>query len=224
MSVWVIIPAGGTGERFGGSRPKPFADLAGKPVIVRTLEVFEQSPRIEGIVLVVHRDWREDYQALVAEYGFKKIKAVVTGGNTRTQSVRNGLAALAVTADVVMVHDGVRPLVTPGMIDAGIDAVKVTGAAIAAVRVKPTIKAVEPKMMTVTETLDRDLLWEVQTPQVFARKILERAYAQDGDGATDDAALVEKIGVKVHVFPGSYMNVKLTTPEDLVIARALLKA
>jgi 2-C-methyl-D-erythritol 4-phosphate cytidylyltransferase len=108
------------------------------------------------------------------------------------------------------------------MITDGIEAVISTGAEIAAVLVKPTIKVVDPKAMTVTETLDRDLLWEVQTPQVFDRKVLEKAYAEDRDGASDDAALVERIGVKVRVFTGSYANVKITTPEDLVVARALL--
>jgi 2-C-methyl-D-erythritol 4-phosphate cytidylyltransferase len=192
-------------------------------VIVRTLEVFERSTSVDGIVLVVHIDWLKDYKDLIAAHKLKKVKAVVVGGDTRTQSVRNGLLALGADADVVMVHDGVRPLVTQEIIAAGIDAVKASGAAIAAVPVKPTIKAVDPKAKTVMETLDRDLLWEVQTPQVFSRKVLEKAYADDRDGATDDAALVEQSGVRVGVFMGSYANVKITTPEDLVVARALLK-
>ena len=219
----MIVPAAGTGDRFGGSRPKPFADLGGKPVIIRTLEVFGSCRSVDGIVLVGHRDWLKDYKGLVAAYGSKKVKAVVAGGDTRTQSVRSGLAALGADADVVMVHDGVRPLVTQEIIASGIEAVKVTGAAIAAVPVKPTIKVIDPKAKMVMETLDRELLWEVQTPQVFERKILEKAYAEDRDGASDDAALVERSGIKVHVFMGSYANVKITTPEDLVVARALLK-
>ncbi len=223
MSVWAIVPSGGTGERFGGARPKPFADLVGKPVIVRTLEVFEHSVLVDGVVLVVHQDWLKDYKDLVAAHGLKKVKAVVVGGDTRTQSVRCGLLALGADADRVMVHDGVRPLVTPGVIAAGIEAVKLTGAAIAAVPVKPTIKVVDSKAKMVVETLDRELLWEVQTPQIFDRKILERAYAEDRDGASDDAALVERMGIKVHVFTGSYKNVKITTPEDLVVATAFIK-
>lgn len=224
MSVWAVIPAAGTGERFGGEKPKPFADLGGKPVIVRTLEVFEHCSLVDGIVLVVHGDWLKEYQRLVKKYSLKKIRAVVAGGDTRTRSVRSGLAVLDAGADVVMVHDGVRPLVTPEVIAAGIRAVKAAGAAIAAVPVKPTIKVVDPASMQVTETLDRDLLWEVQTPQVFDRKILERAYAQDHASASDDAALVERIGIKVGIFTGSYTNIKITTPEDLVAARAFLKA
>jgi 2-C-methyl-D-erythritol 4-phosphate cytidylyltransferase len=223
VSVWAIVPAAGTGARFGSAQPKPLVDLGGKPVVVRTLEVFEHYAPVQGVVLVVHTDWLKDYKDLVAAYGLKKVKAVVVGGDTRTQSVRNGLLALGADADVVMVHDGARPLVTPEVLAAGIDAVKISGAAIAAVPVKPTIKVVDPKAKTVMETLDRDLLWEVQTPQVFDRKVLEKAYAEDRDGATDDAAIVERSGVKVGVFMGSYANVKITTPEDLVIARALLK-
>lgn len=222
MSVWAIVPAAGRGERFGGARPKPFADLAGKPVIVRTLEVFEGSAAVEGVVLVVHADWLNDYRALVAQYGLKKVKAVVAGGETRTQSVRAGLAALGGAADVVVVHDGVRPLVTAAVIAAGLDAVKATGAAVAGVPVKPTIKVIDPKTGAIAETLDRELLREIQTPQVFDRKVLEGAYSRDRDGASDDAALVERDGVKVVVFMGSYVNVKITTPEDLVMARALL--
>jgi 2-C-methyl-D-erythritol 4-phosphate cytidylyltransferase len=223
VSVWAIVPAAGTGERFGGTRPKPFADLGGKPVIVRTLDVLGSCGSIDGIILVVHPDWLKDYKDLVAAHGLKKVKAVLAGGDTRTQSVRIGLLALGTDVDVVMVHDGVRPLVNTKIIAAGLEAVKASGAAIAAVPVKPTIKAVDRKTKTVMKTLDRDLLWEVQTPQIFDRKVLEKAYTDDRDGATDDAALVERSGVKVAVFMGSYENLKITTPEDLVIARAFLK-
>ena len=222
MSAWVIVPAAGTGERFGGARPKPFADLGGIPVIIRTLQVFEDCDPVEGVVLVAHQDWLKDYKDLIAHYRLKKVKAVVAGGDTRTQSVRLGLAALDARVDAVMVHDGVRPLVTAAIIVAGIDAARLTGAAIAAVPVKPTIKVVDPNACVVVETLDRELLWEVQTPQVFDRKILQRAYAEDRDGATDDAALVERTGVQVKVFMGSYTNIKITTPDDLVAARAFI--
>ena len=221
MSVWAIVAAGGTGERFGGNRPKPFADLDGKPVVVRTLEIFEGHARVDGIVLVAHPGWLKDYRELVARHGLRKVKAVVAGGATRTASVRSGLAALDAGVDVVMVHDGVRPLVAPEIITAGLEAVKTTGAAVAAVPVKPTIKAVDPKTGAVTATLDRGALWEAQTPQVFDRRVLEDAYRDESGGASDDAALVERRGGKVAVFMGSYSNVKITTPDDLVVARAL---
>jgi len=223
VSVWAIIPTAGTGTRFGGQKPKPLAVLLGKPVIVRTLEVFEHSPLIEGVILIVHEGWIKDYEAEISKHALRKVKAVVPGGDTRTQSVRNGLARLGSGVDVVMVHDGVRPLVTPEVIAAGLEAVKATGAAIAVVAVKPTIKVVDPRTQAVTETLDRDLLWEVQTPQVFARELLERAYREDRDGATDDAVLVERLGITVKVYPGSLKNIKITTPEDLVVAEAFLE-
>ncbi len=223
MSVWAIVPAAGTGERFGGSKPKPLAELARKPVISRTLAVFEACADVDGIVVVAHRDWIKDYQDIVRRHNFGKVKAVVEGGATRTQSVRLGLALMPKDVKVVMVHDGVRPLVSEVMIQRGLEAVKATGAAVAAMPVKPTIKVVDPKDALVRETLDRDLLWEIQTPQVFDRKLLDKAYREDRDGASDDAALVERLGVKVKVFEGAYTNIKITTPEDMSVAQAFLE-
>ena len=209
--------------RFGGKVPKPLAELDGKAVIARTLDVFARSDVVDGIVLVAHPDWLADHEKLVQVCEFGKVRKIVAGGATRTQSVRNGLAALPADAGVVIVHDGARPLVTEAVIQAGLEAVKATGAAVAGVPVKPTIKVVDPRARVVSETLDRDLLWEIQTPQVFDRRLLDRAYAQDTDGATDDAALVERLGIKVNVFMGAYTNVKITTPEDMVVAAAFLK-
>ncbi len=222
----MIIPAAGTGARFGGDRPKPLADLAGRPLIARTLAVFEQCPLVDGIVLLVHRDWRGDYEKVVADGSFGKVRAVVAGGATRTASVRAGLAALDKGVSVVMVHDGVRPFVTHAMIAEGLRAVQATGAAVAGVPVKPTIKSVDPRTCMAIATLDRELLWEAQTPQVFDRELLEKAYAAQGaDGAvaTDDAALVGRLGVRVQMFEGAYTNIKVTTPDDMVVAGALLK-
>ncbi|MEI8012634.1 MAG: 2-C-methyl-D-erythritol 4-phosphate cytidylyltransferase [Candidatus Omnitrophota bacterium] len=229
MSAWVIIPTAGTGERFGGPLPKPLVMCGGKAVIARTLEVFQQSALIEGIVLIAHALWLKDYQDVVRAGNFSKVKVVVEGGVTRTQSVRNGLAALAAFdhepggAKIVMIHDGVRPFVTEEMLAAGLLAVRETGAAIAAVPVKSTIKVVDPKGERVCGTLDRDLLREIQTPQVFDRQLLERAYREDRDGATDDAALVERLGVAVMLFPGHVTNIKITTPEDISVAEAFLR-
>ncbi len=226
MSVWAIIPSAGTGARFGGAKPKPLAELAGRPLIAHTLGVFEQCPQVDGIVLLVHPDWRRDYEQLVAEGRFSKVKAVVAGGATRTASVQRGLAALADDVTVVMVHDGVRPFVTHGMIAEGLQAAKATGAAVAGVKVKPTVKSVDPRTQLVVATLDREILWEAQTPQVFDRGLLEKAYralGEDGAAATDDAALVERIGGRVQMYPGAYTNIKVTTPDDMAVARSLLQ-
>ncbi|MFH0754365.1 MAG: 2-C-methyl-D-erythritol 4-phosphate cytidylyltransferase [Candidatus Omnitrophota bacterium] len=222
MSCWAVIPAAGTGERFGGTKPKPLADLSGKPVIAHTLAVFEACADVDGVVVVVHCDWLEDYKGMIRELKLEKVRAVIAGGNTRTQSVRHGLEAVDRQAQVVMVHDGVRPFVDEAMIQRALLAVHSTGAAVAGVRVKPTIKVVDRVSQVVCETLDRDLLWEIQTPQVFDRVLLERAYRQGGAGASDDAALVERMGIGVKVFEGAYTNIKITTPEDMLVARAFL--
>ena len=226
MSVWAIIPSAGTGVRFGGAKPKPLAELAGHALIAHTLAVFEQCSLVDGVVLLVHRDWRRDYEQVVAEGGFSKVKAVVAGGATRTASVQHGLAALAAEVTVVMVHDGVRPFVTHGMIADGLRAARATGAAVAGIKVTPTIKSVDARTRLVVATLDREILWEAQTPQVFDRELLEKAYrtlGTDDPAATDDAALVERIGGRVQMYPGSYTNIKVTTPDDMAVARALLK-
>jgi len=123
---------------------------------------------------------------------------------------------------MVMVHDGVRPLVTSRVLEDGLRLAKDKGTAVAAVPVKPTLKVVDPRTMAVTETLDRSLIWEIQTPQIFRRELLDRAYKAD-ENATDDAALVELLGVPVMVYMGDRRNIKITTPEDLIIAEALVK-
>ncbi|MBF0619781.1 MAG: 2-C-methyl-D-erythritol 4-phosphate cytidylyltransferase [Candidatus Omnitrophica bacterium] len=223
MKVAAIIPTAGTGERFGGAMPKPLADLHGKSVIARTLDVFERTAVVDRVILIAHADYADEYKAVVKAEGFKKVSAVVIGGATRSQSVRNGLRALDKDIDVVLVHDGVRPLVTSVMIEEGVALAVEMGAAVAAMPVKPTLKVVEPKTHVVRETLDRTLVWEIQTPQVFKREILDRAYADDSE-ATDDAALVERMGVAVRVFKGSYTNIKITTPDDLIVAEAFWRS
>ena len=230
MSVWALVPTAGSGERFGGGCPKPLAFCGGKPLIAHTLAVLEHCELVAGVVLIAHPDWLKEYGDVVAGHAFSKVRAVVAGGGTRTQSVRNGLAALAAWdhepggVDVVLVHDGVRPFLTAGMIAAGLEAVKETGAAVAAVPVTSTIKAIDPQTRRVSGTLDRELLREIQTPQVFLRVLLEQAYREDRDGATDDAALLEKVGVPVTIFPGHAMNIKITTPADLCVAEAFLRS
>lgn len=223
MKVQAIVAAGGSGERMGTAIPKPLLPLSGIPVVIRTLLAFEVMPLVDTVILVVPPGRRVDYQAAVTSAGLKKVKAVIPGGKTRTQSVREGLNALDTDADFVVVHDAVRPFVTVAMIGEGIAAAVEEKAAIAVVPVKPTLKMVDPRRNTmVAATLDRSLIREVQTPQVFERALLQRAYA-DGIEATDDSALVERLGVTVKVFPGSYRNIKITTPEDMLIAEAFMK-
>ncbi len=222
MKIQAIVAAGGTGERMRSPVPKPLLRLGGVPVVVRTLAVFEGCSLVESCVLVVPDLYIEEYRTAVRAAGLKKVKAVIPGGTTRTGSVREGLRALDRDADMVIVHDAVRPFVTAAMICKGVETAAASRAAIAGVPVKSTLKVVDPATHLVNATLDRSLVWEVQTPQVFDRALLDEAYVGENE-ATDDAALVEEAGVPVKVFMGSYRNIKITTPEDMEAAEAFLK-
>ena len=225
MKVAAVIAAGGTGTRLGKRLHKPFVPLAGRPILGRTLAVFEKTPAIDGIVVVTHPADIQAAWRMIRRYGFSKVVAVVAGGASRMASVAQGLKALPSEVRWVAVHDAARPLVTRKVIEETLRAARGAKAAIAAVPVVPTIK--EAKVNWVKGTLDRKNLWEVQTPQVFDRRLLEHAHEKGksrGIVATDDAALVEAIGHRVRLVMGSHRNIKVTTPEDLVIAEALLAA
>ncbi|MBI3323481.1 MAG: 2-C-methyl-D-erythritol 4-phosphate cytidylyltransferase [Candidatus Omnitrophica bacterium] len=225
MSVVAVIVAGGAGRRLGGGVRKPFVPLRGRPMLARTLGAFERTPAVRGIVLVAHPGDLERARRLVRRYRLRKVVGIVPGGASRVASVACGLRALPPSARFVAVHDAARPLVTPRLIAQTVRAARRAKAAIAAVPVVPTVK--EGAGGWVTRTLDRSRLWEVQTPQVFERKLLERAhrraFGNGGSPATDDAALVEKMGRRIRIVMGSHRNIKVTTPEDLLIAEALLK-
>lgn len=222
MKVQVIIAAGGTGQRMNTVLPKPLLLLGGEPVVVRTLRVFDSHPLVSGAVLVVHEDHLEAYRQAVRAAGFSHKVEVIPGGETRTASVRRGLQFMDEDTDIVIVHDSVRPFVTAGMIDEGVAAAIGEKAAAAGVPVKATVKLVDPLSGFVRETLDRSLAWEIQTPQIFDRRLIDEAYRGDGE-ATDDAGLVERAGYRVKVYMGDYRNIKITTPEDMEIAEVLLK-
>ena len=219
--ISAVIVAGGRGRRFGGARPKQLAVLAGRPVLAHTLAAFERS-RVAEIILVLPEDWRPDIEReAVRSFGFQKVR-IVSGGPTRTVSTRLGFEASA--GDLVLIHDGARPLVPPGLIAAVAEAAAVHGAALAAVPVRDTLKIVVEGQAR--RTLDRVGLWQAQTPQGFRREILARALAGGDDLApvTDDAALLEPLGLTAAVVPGSPRNFKITTPEDLALAEAFLAA
>jgi 2-C-methyl-D-erythritol 4-phosphate cytidylyltransferase len=221
MKVQAIIVAGGTGVRMRHPCPKPLLLLGGRPVVARTVQVFDAHPGVAGVVLVVHPDHEKAYRRAMTAAAHQKPVLIVPGGATRSDSVRRGLRALDRDTGIIMVHDAVRPLVAARMITDGIRAAVAAGAAVAAVPVKATLKECDPVTGRVCSTLDRARIWEVQTPQVFGRALLERAYDNDAE-ATDDAALVERLGHPVTVFPGEYSNIKITTPEDMAIAEVLL--
>jgi len=218
-SVGAIIAAAGRGRRFGEG-DKLFAPLAGRPLIAHTLMAFEVCRAIDRVVLVLAADNLERGRRLVAAAGFDKVVAICPGGPRRQDSVRLGLEALGKCRWVV-VHDGARPLVTAALIEAGLAAAAETGAAIAALPLADTVKEVAAGGL-VRQTLDRRNLWAAQTPQVFGYDLLREAHRRAQGEATDDAALVEALGQRVKVFPGSSRNLKVTTAADLALAAALL--
>ncbi len=226
MKTVAIIPAGGSGKRLGGDIAKQYLFLNSLPVLAHTIRVFQKSDVISEVVLVVPQDdiayVREQ---IVEKYGLTKVSAIVAGGHERQDSVLSGLRAIAETCDIVMVHDGVRPFVTGDMIARVAAAAADGGAASIGVKAKDTIKETTDENM-VMRTIPRGNLWQTQTPQAFQYGLLCRAFetaAGDGFYGTDDASLVERIGAKVRMLAGSYENIKITTPEDLMMAEALMK-
>jgi 2-C-methyl-D-erythritol 4-phosphate cytidylyltransferase len=224
MRVVAIIPAAGEGRRMGSAVEKQFLHLRGIPILAHTLRVFEQSTKIDGIVLVVAAQQRLALESeVLGPHPCKKLLQVIDGGAERQDSVANGLRAIPPKCDLVVVHDGVRPLVSIALLEAVLEAAHDHGAAIAAIPAGDTVKQAESQK--VVATLERETIWLAQTPQVFQAELLRKAYenaAKDQAVVTDDAALVERIGVAVHLVHGSPENIKVTTPADLVVAEAIL--
>lgn len=220
-----VIVAAGSSRRMEG-RDKLWIPLAGRITLARTVDVFEASPIIDAIVLVLNAERIGEATTLCQSAGWGKISSIVTGGPRRQDSVRIGLDTLASVAPAtewVMIHDGARPLVSAAMLEAGLKAAQEYQAAIAAIPVKDTIKQVSKGW--INATLDRSQLWAIQTPQVFSFPLIHNAHhtrvAQEE--VTDDAKLLELLGQRVAIFPGSYTNIKITTQEDVLIAEALIK-
>lgn len=220
--VSAIVPAAGAGKRFGGKSNKIFQRIgSGQPVFLRTLEAFTSRDDVCQVLLVAAAaDMDELKQRFGSNLGFMGVK-VVTGGATRTDSVRNALGEVADEAELVCVHDAVRPCIAQPWIDAVFAEAGKTGAAILAVPIRGTLKKVSPKRL-IDETVPRGDLWEAQTPQVFRKDVLRKAY-ESGESATDDAALVEATGHGVSVVVGDARNIKITTPGDLALAAAVIK-
>lgn len=221
----VILAAAGQSSRFEDANyKKPFAPLAGRPVWLHSAEKFTDRDDVKQIVVVVSPD---DRQAFVEKFGANLAFMGITlaeGGATRAESVRNGLEKLADDIDVVAIHDAARPCIASAWIDKVFAAGGRTGAAILAIPVVGTLKRVGPGNV-ITETVDRTGLWEAQTPQVFSRDLLVKAFAAHRDGeATDEASLIERIGHPVTVVPGSPINLKITSREDLRLAEQAMKA
>jgi 2-C-methyl-D-erythritol 4-phosphate cytidylyltransferase len=221
--TWAILVAAGAGERLGGDRAKAFAALAGRPLLAESLERLDASEWIDAIVVAAPPGWEEPVILLAEELVASKVAAVVTGGASRAESVRNGLAEIPEDALVVLVHDAARPLVDDAMIERllgrlaeGVDGV------VPGVSIGDTVKRVDGGI--VAETIDRATLVAVQTPQAFVADRVRAAYARELAGATDCASLVERAGGRVAVVPGDPRLVKVTTAHDLELVTRLLEA
>ena len=219
--VGVIVVAAGESRRMLGV-DKIFAPLMGKPLICYSLRVIHDSLRVKEIVLVLSRSNIEMGHRVVKANRWHKVKHICVGGERRQDSVNRGIERLP-DVDWIIVHDGARPFISGDLITRGLEEAEHTGAAVAAVPVKDTIKSVN-KEFFVTQTHFRDSLWAIQTPQVFRRKMLAEAHLDVPEEVSDDASMVERDGGKIRVFMGSYGNIKVTTLEDMPIAEAMLKA
>lgn len=209
-----IIVAAGSSQRMG--MDKIFAEIGGKPLIAWSVDVCQDSPAISDIIIVFNSKNIDSGKKLCSQRNWTKVKAICTGGARRQDSVQQGLNRIS-NCEWVLIQDGARPFITGEMINRGIEAAEKTGAAIAAVPVKDTIKQSDDNQ-TIKQTIERDLLWTVQTPQIYRFAIISEAYKNIKDEVTDDAAMVEKLGYKVKIFMGAYNNIKITTQEDMIIA------
>ncbi len=223
--VTVVFPAAGQGKRMQAGVNKVFLELSGKPILVRTLLKFSSCPSVNRLVVVVGEDEVSQITRMLRVVPGLKPYVVVAGGSERQYSVANGLAAMSPVTDIVLVHDAARPMVRVETIEKVIAEAQASGAAIAAVREKNTVKVVDANGV-VRKTPDRNGIWEIQTPQGFQKKLLLEAYekaAKDNFLGTDDSSLVERLGVPVRVVESDYRNIKVTTPEDLLIVEAFLR-
>lgn len=225
--VGVVIVAAGHGRRMGGTVPKQFLPLGGVPMVLRAIRPFISHPDVAEVVLVLPVEHSAAPPPWLAEMR-TGILAVVPGGEERTESVAAGLSALSAQCEVVLVHDGARPLVDRDTIDRVIAGARAWQAVTAAIPLTDTLKKAKAgHPPVIAETVPRAGLWRAQTPQGFMRRLLEDAHAaarKDGRGATDDAELVERLGVAVRIVEGSLGNLKITTAEDFALAAAVLEA
>jgi 2-C-methyl-D-erythritol 4-phosphate cytidylyltransferase len=224
--VTALIPAAGMGRRMGKAVAKQFLPLGDKPMLAHTLLAFQRAAEIDEIIPILSKEDMEScLRDIIEQYHITKVKTLVVGGKERQDSVMNGLKKLDKDASVVLVHDGVRPFVTAEMIRESVELAKKGECVVVGVPLKDTIKEVDDKGL-VRHTLERSRLWAIQTPQAFPVKALKRAYEEAFKKrvyGTDDATIVERMGGSVRVLMGSYENIKITTPEDLMLAEEILK-
>lgn len=223
--VYGIIVAAGKSERIGPNVDKAFLTLGTKLVLAYSLMAFQECSLIDGMILVVRKDRLESARGLIQIFGFSKVKKIVVGGVLRQGSVMNGLAELHDEVRIVAVHDGARPCVTPDLIAETVKSAKRFGSGVAAVKITDTVKEAD-RGLVISRTVDRAKLWAVQTPQTFKRELLIEALRKVEKSkatVTDEAAAMELIDQEVHLVPSTWANIKITVPEDIPIAAAMLK-
>ena len=227
MKVSAIVPSAGSGRRMKSKIDKLFIRLMQKEIICYCLKVLDKSSLISEIIVTCDFKNISKLKKLIKKEGFKKRIKIVKGGKVRPESVLKGLSEVSADSDIVLIHDCARPFITQSIIKDTVKAARVYGASLSAVLVKPTIKLSSGNSSLVKKTIDRTFLWEAQTPQVIKKDLLIKAYKKAGrdiKSFTDDCSLVEKLGKKVKIVNGSYDNIKITTPQDLYIAEAILKS
>ncbi|MFA4916198.1 MAG: 2-C-methyl-D-erythritol 4-phosphate cytidylyltransferase [Syntrophales bacterium] len=225
MKTVAIIPTGGSGRRMGGSIAKQYLPLAGIPLLVHTLSTFQKSSVIDDIFLIIPEgDFLYVRQMIIEKYGLSKVSRILTGGRQRQDSVKNGLDVVGTEHSIIVIHDGVRPFISEEMLHRIVIEALQAKAVTFGIPAKDTVKTIGASGW-VRETLNRDGLCLTQTPQAFERQIIKKAYQTAGEDhfyGTDDASLVERIGIKVKMIPGSYDNIKITTRDDLVLGEFLI--
>lgn len=226
MKITAIIPAAGSGSRYSQNKSKLLEDLKGIPVIIRSLIAIASVQEINNVIICASANLISEINSAIEKFDIKKEVKVVLGGKTRQESVFNGLkAASDFNPDIVLVHDGARPLILEEIIKNAINCAIEKGSAIVAVPTKDTIKRVNVETGQIIETINREELWNIQTPQVFKYKELFEAHKKfEGMSLTDDSALIEKAALPSFVIMGSYSNIKITTKEDLLYAEMLLNS
>lgn len=222
VTYTVLLPAAGSGKRMGAGQNKLFLELKNIPILIHTLRVFEKDPKCEQIVLAVKKDEQLFIENLLTEYGITKVTAITEGGEERQHSVYACLKA-SPSKGILLVHDAARPFIKREVIHQLMQSANEFGAAVAAVRAKDTMKKV--KNGIIQETVNRESLWIIQTPQAFQYNVLEKAERlaeQEGFLGTDEAMLVERLGERVHIVESTYDNLKMTTQEDLLFGEVIL--
>lgn len=222
MRTIAIVPSAGSGKRLGIKTKKPFVLLGGEPILARTLKAINGCGAVDAILIAVEKSCVKKTEGLVRKFGIAKVAGIVVGGKTRYESVRNCLGKVDDSYGIVLIHDGARPLVDNALLEGSIRIAGRYGSCIAAVPENDTVKLVDGNLF-IRKTLDRTKVFRAQTPQVFRRGLIQKAYAIKGNSrVTDDSGLVEAIGKKVKILEGTYRNIKITTKEDLEFAQAVL--